>query len=57
MKRNGIKEAVYVGDTMGDYKAAMLAGVPFIFASYGYGDVSMAKYRVSSFSELLGFVK
>lgn len=57
MKRNGIKEAMYVGDTMGDYEAAMLAGVPFIFASYGYGDVSMAKYRVSSFSELLGFVK
>ena len=30
---------VYVGDTMGDYNAAVGAGVPFIFASYGFGKV------------------
>ena len=30
---------VYVGDTMGDYQACQKAGVPFIFASYGFGDV------------------
>jgi phosphoglycolate phosphatase len=31
---------VYVGDTMGDYEAAKKAGVPFIFASYGFGVVN-----------------
>ena len=34
-----LKAPVYVGDTMGDYNAAKQAGVPFIFASYGFGKV------------------
>ena len=34
-----LKAPVYVGDTMGDYESATKAGVPFIFASYGFGDV------------------
>jgi len=29
-----------VGDTMGDYTSATMAGVPFIFASYGFGQVA-----------------
>lgn len=36
----GLNNPVYVGDTMGDYKACKKAGVPFIFASYGFGEVS-----------------
>lgn len=39
MKRNQIETAVYVGDTSGDLEAAKLAGVPFIYAAYGFGDV------------------
>lgn len=39
MKRNGIRHAVYVGDTDGDREAAERAGVPFIYASYGFGQV------------------
>lgn len=31
---------VYIGDTMGDYEAAKKAGVPFIFAAYGFGVVN-----------------
>jgi len=30
---------VYVGDTLGDYNSSTKAGVPFIFASYGFGKV------------------
>lgn len=30
---------VYVGDTFGDYCATKEAGLPFIFASYGFGSV------------------
>jgi len=30
---------VYVGDTTGDYESSTKAGVPFIFASYGFGVV------------------
>ena len=34
-----LSSPVYVGDTMGDYQACKKAGVPFIFAAYGFGDV------------------
>jgi phosphoglycolate phosphatase len=30
---------IYVGDTMGDFNACQTAGVPFIFAAYGFGVV------------------
>lgn len=39
MERQGIRRAVYVGDTQGDADAAKFAGIPFIFASYGFGTV------------------
>lgn len=39
MERNSIKAAVYVGDTDGDEKAARFAGIPFIYAEYGFGKV------------------
>ena len=34
-----LNSPVYVGDTMGDYEACRKAGVPFIFASSGFGNV------------------
>ena len=37
MERNHIRKAVYVGDTDGDEKAARQAGIPFIYAAYGFG--------------------
>jgi len=36
---HGLRSPVYVGDTTGDRDSATKAGVPFIFASYGFGDV------------------
>ncbi|MDB5114578.1 MAG: gph [Mucilaginibacter sp.] len=41
---------VYVGDTMGDYKAAKEAGVPFVFADYGFGVVK--EDQVATISQL-----
>lgn len=40
IEKHQLKDAVYVGDTLGDYQACQEAGVPFIFASYGFGEVS-----------------
>ena len=37
MERNNIKSAVYIGDTEGDERAACFAGIPFIYAKYGFG--------------------
>jgi phosphoglycolate phosphatase len=39
IERNKLKSPVYVGDTAGDAKAANEAGIPFIFARYGFGQV------------------
>lgn len=38
--RNHLQNPVYVGDTQWDFDAATAAGVPFIFAAYGFGCVS-----------------
>jgi phosphoglycolate phosphatase len=37
---HNLSAPVYIGDTMGDYSAATKAGVPFIFANYGFGVVN-----------------
>ncbi|MCQ2418410.1 MAG: HAD family hydrolase [Clostridia bacterium] len=52
MERNHIDKAVYIGDTAGDQKAAEAAGVPFIYAAYGFGEVKDAKWRIDSLREL-----
>lgn len=36
MNRYGITSCAYIGDTQGDYEATVEAGVPFIWASYGF---------------------
>lgn len=48
-----LKAPVYVGDTMGDYEASKKAGVPFIFAAYGFGVVAEDQVAtLKSFEEL-----
>lgn len=37
MSRNQIQKAIYIGDTQGDLTAAKHAGLPFIYAAYGFG--------------------
>ncbi len=53
MKRNNLDDAVYVGDTQGDYEATVLAGIPFIFAKYGFGNVENCYLEISDIKELL----
>ena len=54
MERNGLKAPVYVGDTQGDSDACREAGIPFIFAEYGFGDVPDAEMLIRIFSDLCG---
>lgn len=51
--RNGLKNPIYVGDTQGDANAAKEAGVPFIFARYGFGNVKEYEDVVDSLQELV----
>lgn len=53
IERNGFKNPVYVGDTIWDKNSADSAGVPFIFASYGFGRVEGAEVTINSPEELL----
>lgn len=53
MERNGIEKAVYVGDTQGDAKACRKAGIPMVFAAYGFGKVEEEHVTIQEFSELL----
>lgn len=53
MKDYGIQETVYVGDTRGDFESSRKAGVPFVYASYGYGQVDGADYTIDCFEDLL----
>lgn len=54
IERNNLKNPVYVGDTSGDAKSAKDAGIDFIYAEYGFGDVSKDCYvaKIESFAEL-----
>ena len=56
IERNGLKAPVYVGDTMGDYRSCVEAGVPFIHASYGFGQVPDVP-SIASFEELPDLIK
>jgi phosphoglycolate phosphatase len=53
-RRNRFLHPVYVGDTQGDANAAKEAGIPFVYASYGFGQVKAEDMAasVSSFAEL-----
>ncbi len=58
-ERNGIEpaDAIYIGDTAGDYESAVAAGTDFIYARYGFGDdVPVPGYKgrsIAAFRELL----
>lgn len=62
MERNGEDEAVYVGDIQRDSDSAHKAGIPCIYAAYGFGYISDAEAEIEYFEELpaaleeLGFI-
>ena len=53
IERNNLSSPVYVGDTQGDLVAARFAKIPFIYAEYGFGQVSEYDMKIKSFEELL----
>lgn len=50
--RNGLTKAVYVGDIQGDYNSACEAGVGFIHAKYGFGNIDADVPEINSITEL-----
>lgn len=53
-ERNGFKNPLYVGDTRGDMNSAHEAGVPFVWAAYGFGkNLDGYEYRIESLKDMI----
>ena len=52
MRRYQIEDAVYIGDTQGDYEATVVANIPFIWAAYGFGSPEGAAGRITDIRQL-----
>ena len=52
MRRHNIADAVYIGDTQGDYEATLVADIPFIWAAYGFGSPAGAAGRITDIRQL-----
>ena len=57
MERNGVSRGIYVGDIQKDSDAAHEAGVPCIWAAYGFGEIKDAEAVIQSFDELPAVLK
>lgn len=53
IRRHHLKDPVYIGDTIGDFRAAREAGIPFVHAAYGYGQVEAPDFVIHRISDLL----
>ena len=52
MRRHHITDAVYIGDTQGDFEATVVADIPFIWAAYGFGSPEGAAGRITDIRQL-----
>lgn len=50
--KHNLKTPVYIGDTEGDGIQSRLAGVPFVFVSYGFGSTHEYDIKFDDFNEL-----
>lgn len=57
VKRNHLKHPVYVGDVQKDADASHEAGVPIIYAAYGFGTIEDAQGRIERFEDLPELVR
>ena len=53
MEQYKIESCAYIGDTQGDYEATVEAGIPFLWAAYGFGTPDGYATKIHSIGELL----
>lgn len=54
--KNNLKSSIYIGDTQGDCDASKLANIPFVFASYGFGEVKSYDYIIYGIEDILKII-
>lgn len=57
IKRNNLKNCIYVGDTIKDMEASFYNKIKFVYASYGFGNVDEYTYKLNKFSDLIELCK
>ncbi len=53
MEKYRIASCAYIGDTQGDLEATIEAGVPFLWAAYGFGTPSQYQLRMDAPEDLI----
>ncbi len=53
LEKHKIEKAAYIGDTAGDEKETRLIGLPFFFASYGFGKAFSPDATLEEFEDIL----
>ncbi|MNT59446.1 hypothetical protein D3C72_1969600 [compost metagenome] len=53
VERNQLQNPVYMGDTIWDKESSDKAGVDFIYANYGFGNIEKAENQIENFEDLL----
>ena len=56
IQRNKLENPIYIGDANVDAESAKVAGIPFVYARYGLGNVEKYDYVIDSFEEILDLV-
>lgn len=51
-EKEGIREIIYIGDTIKDKNESMKAGVKFVHAAYGFGTIEPDPFKINSLLEL-----
>ena len=57
MERNGYRKGIYIGDTRKDQEAAQVAGIPFIHASYGFGETVQPEGVIAALEDLPALIR
>jgi phosphoglycolate phosphatase len=50
--KHQLKKPVYIGDTNGDAEQTRMAGIPFIFVTYGFGKTDDYELKFDDFESL-----
>ena len=54
-KKHNLQNTVYIGDTDGDRRESVLAKVPFVFMTYGFGETKHYDIQFNTFEELTDY--
>ncbi|GAA3964444.1 HAD family hydrolase [Mucilaginibacter dorajii] len=55
MDKHQLENPVYIGDTQGDAEQTRMAGIPFIFVSYGFGHTGDFDLKFDDFESLTDY--